>query len=283
MNDPDQTITWSLGEELPGRVWADDTPVNEERPGHDLTGGLVNLGFFTAALRRSAWVWCLTAVLGLLLGSALYVKYPPAYHATTTVLLVDNANQDPAVEVQTDQSLAQSQAVAARVVRTLKLPQSVASFQAAYTVTIVTSTVLTINVGAPSSAAAVQRASALATAFLQYRAQYAQNQQQQLFAQLDEQNNAAQQRLNVLEAQLSQTPNTPTGEGRLRPPADPAGPAEADHPVRDRYQGGGQDEHERHGDRQLRDQRRYRRSRTRTSRAWGSTWSAVFSAAWWSA
>ena len=92
----------------------------------------------------------------------------------------------------------------------LKLPQSVASFQAAYTVTIVTDNVLTINVGAPSSAAAVQRASALATAFLQYRAQYAQTQEQQLFAQLDQQYNAAQQRLKVLEAQISQIPNAPT-------------------------------------------------------------------------
>jgi capsular polysaccharide biosynthesis protein len=210
VSDPDQRMTWSLGEELPGRPWADDTPVNEERPEHDLTGGLVSFGFFTAALRRSAWVWCLTAVLGLLIGSALYVKYPPAYHATTTVLLADNGNQDPAVEVQTDQSLAQSQTVAARVVRALKLPQSVASFQAAYTVTIVTDTVLMMNVGAPSSAAAVQRASALATAFLQYRAQYAQNQEQQLFAQLDQQNNAAQQRLKVLEAQIGQFPNSLT-------------------------------------------------------------------------
>ena len=32
VNDPDQTITWSRGEELPGRPWADDTPVDEERP-----------------------------------------------------------------------------------------------------------------------------------------------------------------------------------------------------------------------------------------------------------
>jgi capsular polysaccharide biosynthesis protein len=216
VNDPHQRITWSLGGELPDRPWADETPVDEERSGHDLTGGLVNLGFFTAALRRSSWVWCLTAVVGLLIGSALYVKYPPAYHATTTVLLADNANQDPAVEVQTDQSLAQSQAVAARVVRELQLPQSVASFQAAYTVTIVTSTVLIMNVGAPSSAAAVQRASALATAFLQYRAQYAQNQEQQLFAQLDQQNNAAQQRLRVLEDQLGQFPNslTPTNKAK---------------------------------------------------------------------
>ena len=86
---------------------------------------------------------------------------------------------EPLGEVPTEPSMAESHAVAARVVRKLKLPQSVASFQAAYTVTTVTNNVLTINVGAPSSAAAVQRASALATAFLQYRAQYARTQEQQ--------------------------------------------------------------------------------------------------------
>ena len=141
MNDPDQSVIWSRGDELPERLWAyNETTPDEERSAADLTGGLVNLGFFTAALRRSAWVWCLTAVVGLLIGSALYQKYPPAYHATTTVLLVDNPSQNPAVEVQTDLSLAQSQAVAARVVQELRLPQSVASFQAAYTVTTVTDT-----------------------------------------------------------------------------------------------------------------------------------------------
>ena len=89
MNDPDQMITWSRGDDLPGRLWADNTTVDAERPAADLTpGGLVNLGFFTAALRRRAWVWCLTAVLGLVIGSGLYVKFPPAYHATATVLLV---------------------------------------------------------------------------------------------------------------------------------------------------------------------------------------------------
>jgi hypothetical protein len=92
-------------------------------------------------------------------------------------------------------------------VQHLKLPQSVASFQAAYTVTSVTDNVLTINVGAPSSAAAVQRASALATAFLQYRAQYARAQERQLFAQLDEQYNSAQESLKALEAQVSQLPS----------------------------------------------------------------------------
>jgi capsular polysaccharide biosynthesis protein len=149
-------------------------------------------------------------VIGLAIGSALYLKYPPAYHANATVLLVYNGNQDPAVQVQTEASLAQSQAVARRVVQQLKLPQSVASLQAAYTVTVVTDNVLTINVGAPSSAAAVQRASALAATFLQYRAQYARTQQQQLFVQLDRQYNAAQKRLTELEAQLGQIPAAQT-------------------------------------------------------------------------
>jgi capsular polysaccharide biosynthesis protein len=149
-------------------------------------------------------------VLGLLAGSALFVKYPPAYHATATVLLVDNPNTDPAVQIQTDASLAQSQAVATQVVQQLKLPQSVASFQAASTVTIVTETVLTLNVGAPSSDAAVQRVAALAKAFLAYRAQYAQTQEQQLFTQLDQQYNAAEQRLQSLNAQLSALPTPVT-------------------------------------------------------------------------
>ena len=210
MNDPDQTIIWSRGKELQSPQWTDDAATDEQRSAADLTGGLVNLGFFTAALRRKARIWCLAGVIGLAIGSALYLKFPPAYHANATVLLVYNGNQDPAVQVQTEASLAKSQAVASRVVRQLKLPQSVASLQAAYTVTVVTDNVLTINVGAPSSAAAVQRASALAATFLQYRAQYARTQEQQLFVQLDRQYNAAQKRLTELEAQLGQIPAAQT-------------------------------------------------------------------------
>ena len=87
MTDPDPIFTWSRSDDLQGRLLADDTAVDDEPPALDLTGGLVNFRFFTAALRRSAWVWCLTGVLGLLIGSALYLKDPPAYHATATVLV----------------------------------------------------------------------------------------------------------------------------------------------------------------------------------------------------
>jgi capsular polysaccharide biosynthesis protein len=209
VNDPDQTIIWTRGKELQTPPWADDNaPAADERPAGELSGGLVNVGFFTAALRRKARVWCITALIGLAIGTGLYVKFPPAYHADATVLLVYNGNVDPQVEVATEASLAESQTVARRVVQQLKLPQSVVSFQAAYTVTVITDNVLTFNVGAPSSAMAVQRASALATTFLNYRIDYARGQQQELFAQLDRQYNAARQRLTGLEAQASQIPST---------------------------------------------------------------------------
>ncbi len=98
--------------------------------------------------------------------------------------------------------------MAARVVQELGLQQSVGSFQAAYTVTIVTDTVLTFNVGAPSAAAAMQRASALTTAFLQYRAKYAQTQQKQLLTTLDSQYNAAAQRVHEIDTEIGQLPTT---------------------------------------------------------------------------
>ena len=210
MNSRDQAPARLNGSKADRQQWDYDGMPAEDRLGADLTGGLVNLGFFSGTLRRRAWIWCLTAVLGLLLGSALYVKFPPAYHATTTVVLTDSSSVNPEVQVLVDQSLAQSQAVAGRVVRALNLPETVSAFQTKYTVTIVTDTVLTMEVGAKSSTDAVRQASALATAFLGYRAQYEQAQEQQLFAELDQQYSAAQKRLRVLQGQISQLP-TPLG------------------------------------------------------------------------
>jgi capsular polysaccharide biosynthesis protein len=208
VSDREQTVTWFGGEEPEGRPWDyNGAPADGDRSGADLTGGLVNFGFFSAALWRRAWVWCLTAVLGLFIGAALYVKVPPAYHATTTVLLADSQSMNPSVQVLVDQSLAQSHAVAAIVVHELNLPESVAKFQASYTVTIVTDTALTLEVGAKTSADAVQRASALANAFLAYRADYEKSQELLQVTQLDQQFKAAQISLKKAQAEQSRLPS----------------------------------------------------------------------------
>jgi len=211
VNDPDRAITWPAGieDDLPEHLWAPlGLSVDDELLSPSATGGLVSLAFIWEALRRARWVWCLTTALGLVIGCGLYLRYPPAYHAQASVLLVDGVGQDPEVEVLTDQSIAQSQPVAASVVQELGLKQSAASFQAAYTVTVVTPTVLTLNVGAPTSAEAVQRATALASSFLQYRAKYEQTQEQEAATQLNQGYDAAELSLATIDTEIAKLPTS---------------------------------------------------------------------------
>ena len=221
MNDPDPILGWSngIGDDLSERLWGyDDLTAPGDRPAADTSGGLISLAFISAALKRRAWLWCLTAALGLVIGSGLYLKYPPAYHASASVLLVDNPTQDAATQVENDQVTAQSEAVAALVVGQLGLPQSVGSFQAASTVTIVTNNVLLFNVGAPTASDAMARVTALATEFLKYRAQYDLAVQQQEVSELNQQFSQAQTSLDSINAQITQLsarPSSPTVQAEL--------------------------------------------------------------------
>jgi capsular polysaccharide biosynthesis protein len=207
MTDPDQTVTFSIrkNENPPPDPWVDDElRADEEQPTADRAVTFTSLGFIGAALKRSAWLLCATALLGVLIGYGFYVKYPPAYQATTSVLLTNNPADNPADQIQTNVALAQSQAVASRVVQQLGLPQSVSSFLAAYTVTSPSNQVIVFTVGASSSNDAVARVSALASAFLQYRADYLKNQQQLEETTLNQQVSQAQQQVDSINQQISQ-------------------------------------------------------------------------------
>ena len=114
--------------------------------------------------------------------------------------------------METEATLAQSLPVAERVVQQLRLQQSVASFMAASTVTVITDQVLTVTVGAPSADAAVTRTNALATAFLQFRATYLEIQQQDLVAELNQQQKQAQQRLDSINAQIKLVSAEPSSQ-----------------------------------------------------------------------
>ena len=164
MNEPERTMMWpaGIGGDLPERVWPDgDFPPIEDIPTDDPTARLVTLSFIKAALRRRRRLCYLLAVVGLLVGCGLYVAKPPAYQASTTILLKDGPNQNPQVQITSDAALAKSNAVAAAVVHKLGLQQSVASFLATYSVTEVAYQVLSITISAPTSAKAVQRADAV--------------------------------------------------------------------------------------------------------------------------
>ena len=146
-------------------------------PSADFAAGLVSLGFIRAAIRRSARFWCITAVVGLLVGSGLYVTSPlptRPRHRSCSRSVPTRTSPSAAAN---DQAMAQSHAVAALAVHQLGLRQSVGSFLAAYTVAPITDRVLLITASAPSSNQAVLRANAVATAFLQFRADQMQTEQ----------------------------------------------------------------------------------------------------------
>jgi capsular polysaccharide biosynthesis protein len=212
VNDRDETTTWRAArdDDLSNRLWElEDSAADDDRA-VDPTGRFVNLAFIGEALKRRAWLWCATALIGLLIGSGLYVKDPPAYQASTSVLVQDGSNVDLSVTIQTDQTLAMSRTVAAQVVQQLGLRQTITSFRAAYTVTVVTAQVLLITVGAPLSNDAVSRASAVAAAFLQFHADYARTQEQQLVTELDQQVSQAQQHLSSISSQINRVSNQPS-------------------------------------------------------------------------
>jgi capsular polysaccharide biosynthesis protein len=187
----------------PERLEAEDFAVAGESPAADLTTGLVSLRFMGTALRRRAWVWCATALAGMVIGLGLLAVVPPAYQASTSVLLTNDPTDDPGDASQASLILAQTHAVAQGALQRLGLRQSVSSFQASYTVTIVTDQILLFTASAPSSSQAVSRANALAAEFLRFRAYALQIEQQTVLATLGQQSAVATQQFDALTAQVN--------------------------------------------------------------------------------
>jgi len=176
------------------RQWLiDDVTAVEDQPA-DSSANLVSLGFLTAALRRGKWFWCVTAVVGLLVGAGYYLKGPHPNQASTTLLLTVGAEVQPGTAILEDQALAQSHTMAGITLRKLGLQESVTSFLGSYTVTPLTDRVLRITASAPSSSEAVRRANALATEFLTFRADQLRAEQQLEFTALDQQLSALRAR-----------------------------------------------------------------------------------------
>jgi len=221
VNDKDPAVTPSLseGNGLSERAWAyEDFTADDDRPA-DFATGLVSLEFIKAAIRRSARFWCAMAVVGFVIGLGVYVAAPPPYQASTTLVLNDIVpGAQPGTAILDDQAVAQSRMVAALAVHKLGLRQSVGSFLAAYTATVVSPSLLRITVNATSSNDAVSRANAVARAYLQFRTDQLETQQQLLLTSLDQDINRAEQSVQSIRKQISQLqaqPASPRQQTRL--------------------------------------------------------------------
>jgi capsular polysaccharide biosynthesis protein len=210
-------ISRQLTDGMPGHDNGDLADDGERPAGYlaaELSLGLVRLPLLGAAIRRRVRFWCATAVVGLALGGALYTVHPPAYKASTSVLLTQNPDQNPMDAVLTDVALARSRAVAGPVLRRLRIPQDVNKFLGSYTVVAVTDRVLQITVNAPSSAQAAQQAAALAAEFLSLRADELVSQQRLTMILLSQKVAAAKQRVAAVGSQMKTVSALPKSPAR---------------------------------------------------------------------
>jgi capsular polysaccharide biosynthesis protein len=217
VNDPNYTLALpdGIGDSAPERPWAwDDLTSVDDYLAGDPAGRLTSLGFITVALRRRARFWCVTALLGLLVGGGFYVVSPPAHQASASVLLTLGPYENITTAKDNYVAIAESRTVAGLALRKLGLQESAGSFLGSYSAKPVTERVMTITASAPSSDLAVLRANAVAAAFLQVRADELQTEQQILLASLNQQNSQAQQHLDSINAQISQLSARPTSSAR---------------------------------------------------------------------
>jgi capsular polysaccharide biosynthesis protein len=193
-----------------GAAYADDPAEATDAP----ASKLVSLGDISAAIKRSKLLWCIAAVVGLLLGSALFVSTKPVYQVSVSILITNDPSQDPVTQQATNALLAQSPTLGAVMVKKLGLHETPATFLKTYSVTVTSNQVLTIAVGAPTAAEATNWAAALGTEFLQFRASTLQDQQSSVFAAENQQLTQEQQALASLNEQISQVKGGSTTAGK---------------------------------------------------------------------
>jgi len=208
------------GDHLPERLWAyDDYTEFEDRPA-DSSTGLTSLGFFRAALRRRKWVWRSIALVGMVIGFGMAARLPVVYQASTSLLVtpMSTGGEDSGAPITNEQAIAQSRTVAELAMNKLGLHQSLNSFLASYTVTAVTDRVLVIKVNTASGGNAVSWANALASEYLQFRAQLVQTEQNLMLNSLNQQISQSKSNLDAIGTKVSQVsaePSSPAQQTEL--------------------------------------------------------------------
>jgi capsular polysaccharide biosynthesis protein len=139
---------------------------------NDPTTGIPGRPSLRSELRRRKLFWITAAVVGLALGIGLYKKMPPPYKATALVRITPIPGTQAIDEILTEVQVAQSREVALMAMNQLHLPtdpKSVQGFMGSETVTAPTDMLVLYTVKASSADDAVDRAGALAQAFVQAR------------------------------------------------------------------------------------------------------------------
>ena len=216
MTDRDQTVIFSLngGNGDPNWIGIYDDFAADESQSADFVPSLVSLGFIRATVRRGALLVSVMAILGLIIGFGIYREAPHNFQASASVLITSSPYDNSLTAAANNEALAETRAVAAIAVHDLGLQENAGSFLSTYSALSVTDRLLNITASARSSSEAVVRASALANAFLQFRASELQAEQNVVLQSLNQQANQGKERVNLIAAQISRLSSQPTSSSQ---------------------------------------------------------------------
>ena len=218
---------WTSKDDEPGRVWTnDDFSIYNDLADDDLTADDLVLAMPTRpvvgpAIRRHVRWWCAAGVLGLLVGIALYTKViPPPYKATSSVLLSQPAPGDASDGMLTEVAIAQSHTVAETAMRKLGVPinaKSVQTFLGDFTASSQSfgpTGVIQFIAKGTSSTLAVNRAQAVAEAFLQVRNAELDSELTSTIDAINKQVDQDQQQVTLLDQKISALASQPPSAAR---------------------------------------------------------------------
>jgi hypothetical protein len=178
-------------------VGADVDSSAEHEPMQLAGGRVVSLRFMRTALRRRRRLWLSLAAAGLLVGAGYHLVVPVKYSAISTLYLAAPPGTDQTVASSDNLAMLQTAGVGQRAIALLGehgiTPSELLGKEPG---TAVSDNVLTITISGPSSAEAVRRVNAVATAYLAFRAQQVNAQNQALVT-------AANQQIAKLQSQIS--------------------------------------------------------------------------------
>jgi capsular polysaccharide biosynthesis protein len=159
-----------------------------------VVGRMVSFRYLRLALRRHRKVWLGLAVLGLLGGIAFHVAVPVKYSATATLYISSPSGANSTVASANNLAMLETGAVGQRAIDALHL-HGVTPAQLLGKVpgTAVSDNVINVTIAGSTEAEAVQRTNAVADAYLSFRAE-----------QFEDQNNSVVQAANDQIARLEQ-------------------------------------------------------------------------------
>lgn len=184
-----------------------DDDASDPHPPEFATGRMISLRYITSALRRRRRFWVALAVVGLIIGGGFHAVAPKSYTATTTIYLAHPSGSNDSVVSANDLAMVKTVGVGQRAISLLHEPRlSPLKLLGTAPAKAPSDNILVLTISGPTPQEAVRRVNAVTGAYLSFRADQYNAQNQGVISATDRQIAKLQAEVNHLTGQINGTP-----------------------------------------------------------------------------